>query len=126
MAIGREVLGYENRAKLITARITGGGAAPVLASKTSKGVKSVARSATGKLLVTLERPYKRVLHVSATVVLTSGLVTTIADLAQVDATNISSAGTLIVYTSAATIGTLADLASTREIHVKLLVSDSDV
>lgn len=122
---GREVLGFENRQKLIAVRIAIGAAgAPSIAQGAKTGIK-VAKSATGTIAVTLPRAYKRVFYRSAKVELGSAETTTIGDQVNVDTSAVSTTGVVTLFTST-TVGTLADLASGREIALLLLLSDSDV
>lgn len=123
MALGREIEGYENRARALPIRITGGGAAPVCVSR---GVKSVSKTATGTLKVVLDQAFARLLMEEAWVEINGAVTTTIGDQANVDARNVTVDGSLIVYTDTGTRGTLADIANTRSICVELLVSESGV
>ena len=123
MAIGRELLCFENRAKNITVSITGGGATP---ATTSRGVTSVTKTATGTLKIQLDRIYKRILLAESWVEIDGAVTTTIADAANVDPRNAIVDGSVLVYTAASAGGANADIASTRDIFVELQLSDSDV
>lgn len=123
MSVGREILGYENREKIIHVRITGGGAAPACVSK---GVAAVAKLGAGNIKVTLDRPYKRLLKATAEVQINGAVVATITDAVNVDPRNVTVDGTLLLWTAATAGGAAADIAATRDIYLDIIVSDSDV
>lgn len=123
MAQAREVLGFENREKQLHIRITGGGAAPVCASK---GVTSVAKLSAGNIKITLDRAFRRLLKATAQVQINGAVVATITDAVNVDPRNVIVDGTLLLWTAATQGGVAADIAATRDIMVDLVVSDSDV
>lgn len=125
MAIGREILGHENRAKLIALQIDVGATGAVSAIR-GKGVSSVVRNSAGKYTITLDRGYKRVLGVGRIGMTGAGAPGPVDGTGSVDTTN-AGTGSVILYTAlTAAPTTAADVASGTTINLVLLVSDSDV
>lgn len=125
MAIGREVLGLENRQKVINCRIVMG-ASSAISSFSGRGVSNVTKNASGDLIITLEKAWNRLLSYEVGKS-ESGAAAPLDGVFGLDDQHVNDTGVLHLYTGlAAAPTTKADLATGTILNVTLYVSDSDV
>lgn len=128
MGIKREILSNENRQTDIRLRIQIGATGAITAFNEGliHMVSTVVRTSAGKITVTLDRPWARLLGVSHGIEF-PGATTPTDGLISVDGTNVSVTGVAIIWTAlAAAPTTAADVASGTYIDVTFHVSDSSV
>ena len=128
MAVGREILSYENRAKLIALQIDVGATGAVSAIR-GRGVTSVTRNSAGKYTIVLDKPFKRVLAVPKVGMTGAGAPGPVDGVGSVDTTNVGAQPTasVILYTALTAAPTAAaDVANGTTINLVMHVSDSDV
>lgn len=101
-----------------------GTGAPTYSAQDTKGVASIARSAQGVFLVTLQDTYKRLLSAQATIQMTTAtdLVPQIGDVS-----NLASASPVTVVVRANAVATPTDIASNanNSITMTLIFDDAD-